>query len=108
MTSCGSHDVTHRGVVLREATAMLPPWSPSLELGARDYLIRLYFAAGHKYRTILQFLHVVHGIKLSMRHLKRVLKSLGLRRRAPRNASSLRLVSRLIQVRVIVIYRAQV
>jgi hypothetical protein len=39
---------------------------------------------------------VVHGMVLSLRQLKRKLKGLGLRRRAPRTAANLRLVSRLV------------
>lgn len=77
---------------------MFQPWSPSQEGGSRDHLVRQYFCAGHKYKTILQFLRSVHGFTLSIRQLKRILKRLGLRRRSERTASHLRLVSRLIRV----------
>ena len=50
---------------------MFQPWSPSQEGGSRDHLVRQYFYAGHKYKTILQFLRSVHGFTLSIRQLKR-------------------------------------
>ena len=65
--------------------AALPTWSPCFESrGPIDRLISAYFYGGHKYRTILQFLLVVHGYVLSMRQLKRKLKRLGLRRQGCR------------------------
>ncbi len=77
-----------------------PPWSPSLQNGPIDDLITYYFDAGHRYKVILQFLCVVHGLVLSMRQFKRRLNRLGLRRRTPKTAGNLRTVSRLVQVRV--------
>ena len=54
----------------------------------RDELIETYFHLGLKYKEI--FLHVflidVHGVKISIRQLKRILKERGLKRR--RNPSS--------------------
>ena len=82
------------------------PWSPSLEGGLRDELVRHYFRAGHKYGTILRFLRAVHGVSLSMRQLKRVLKRLGLRRRVQKSAQTLRSVSRLIRVSYFTMYIA--
>ena len=67
--------------------------------GTADSLITAYFHAGHKYKTIQQFLRVVHGFLLSMRQLKRRLKRLGLRRRGPRTAEHFRNVCSLIRVR---------
>jgi hypothetical protein len=72
--------------------------SPCLQrLGTADSLITAYFHAGHKYKTIQQFLRVVHGFLLSMRQLKRRLKRLGLRRRGPRTAEHFRNVCSLIR-----------
>ena len=76
----------------------MPPWSPSLEEGSKESLVSLYFSAGHKYEIIRQFLHNIHGIDISLRQLKRVLKRLGLRRRLPGSAGNLRHISRLIRV----------
>lgn len=76
----------------------LPTWSPCLEGGTTDSLIiTAYFNAGHKYKTILCFLCMVHGVVLSMRQLKRKLKRLGLRRCAPRRAENFRRVCHLIR-----------
>lgn len=44
------------------------------------FLIKHYFDIGYKYKEILVALLVVHGIKVSFRHLKRLLKSIALRR----------------------------
>ena len=78
--------------------ASRPPWSPTLQSGSTNDLITHYFHAGHQYKTILQFLCVVHGVILSIRQLKRKLRHLGLRRRATTSAANLRLVSRLVRV----------
>ena len=47
----------------------------------REGLIRKYFNLGFPYHEILVFLSKFHGIMLSLRHLKRLLKTMGLRRR---------------------------
>ena len=47
----------------------------------REDLARKYFHLGFPYDQILVFLSKFYGIVLSLRHLKRLLKSLGLRRR---------------------------
>ena len=56
---------------------------PTLRQNAfdRDHLISIYFNLGFAYNEIVTFLKKCHGIQLSVRHLKRVLKSKGLRRR---------------------------
>ena len=56
--------------------------SPALYRGVgRDDLIKLYFYEGYNYRLIICFLFFVHGISLSLRHLKRILQGMNLRRR---------------------------
>ena len=54
----------------------------------RDSLIECYFSLGLSYSEILSFLLLFHGIRISIRQLKRILFSKGLRRR--RNHSELR------------------
>ena len=49
--------------------------------GNRERLIEHYFNLGLSYAEILCFLVAVHGIHISLRQLKRILKQLGLRRR---------------------------
>ena len=48
-------------------------------------LLISYFDAGYTYEVILKFLHHLHGIKLSLRTLKRLLSKMGLRRRGHNN-----------------------
>ena len=81
--------------------SITPPWSPSLQRGTTVDLITYYFNAGHQYKKIVYFLCIVHGLVISVRQLKRILKGLGLRRRTPKTAANLRLVSRLIRVRYV-------
>ena len=47
----------------------------------RDDLIEEYFKLGFAYTEILLLLHCRHGTKISIRHLKRILKAKGLKRR---------------------------
>ena len=47
----------------------------------RQVLIRRYFYLGYTHKEILISLLCSHGIKLSIRHLKRLLRQMGLRRR---------------------------
>ena len=47
----------------------------------RDSIIENYFNAGCKYCEILAFLLSYHGINISLRQLKRILNTKGLRRR---------------------------
>ena len=46
-------------------------------------LIRHYFCRGYKYKEILAALICIHGIKISFRQLKRLLKRMSLYRRGP-------------------------
>ena len=63
-------------------TAGVLPSPPALlAVATREHLIRLYSDEGYNYSTILSFLSIMHGITLSVRHLKRIVKKLGLRRR---------------------------
>ena len=59
----------------------LPALSPLNNGENRNRLIEQYFSLGLNYCEILGFLLVGHGIQLSLRQLKRILKSLNLRRR---------------------------
>ena len=65
------------------AESILPPYLPALRSGerSRNLLIQEYFNLGFGYTEILAFLCIVHGIRLSLRHLKRILCRIGLRRR---------------------------
>ena len=54
---------------------------PPCVFGTRDALVEHYFHLGYDYRLILCFLHFLHGISISLRQLKRILRRLGLRRR---------------------------
>ena len=60
--------------------AVLPAYIPSIQLNnvQRDDLIRRYFHLGLNYAEILAFLILSHGIRLSLRQLKRILRSQGL------------------------------
>lgn len=46
----------------------------------RNQLITHYFPLGYKYSEIIAFMFCVHGIYLSLRNLKRILRKLGLHR----------------------------
>ena len=63
--------------------SILPPYVPALHRGqrSRDSLAEQYFNLGFGYTEILAFLCILHGIQLSLRHLKRILARKGLRRR---------------------------
>ncbi len=52
----------------------------------RKTLVSRYFKEGYPYKTILQFLRSLHGIRISMRTLKLLLQQLNLRRRMRRNS----------------------
>lgn len=60
---------------------------PQLQRMTRNDLIAKYFSDGYAYVEILQFLVSYHQISMSLRHLNRILRSLGLFRR--HNKSSL-------------------
>ena len=72
------------------SSAVLPNYSPAIQGTARtrDELIQDYFNLGLTAPEITSFLVCVHGIQISLRHLKRVLKRQGCTRR--RNRSDLR------------------
>lgn len=53
----------------------------------RNELIKIYFMEGLKYAEIVRFLLCHHNIILSIRHLKRTLRSLNLRGRPYRYSS---------------------
>jgi hypothetical protein len=61
----------------------LHEYLPLSELGegSRESYIQKYFNLGFPYEEILVFLSKFHGIILSLRQLKRLLKTMGLRRR---------------------------
>ena len=62
-------------------SAALPNYFPHLRIanGGRDALIEDYFCLGFNYSEVLSFLLTYHGIRLSPRHLKRILRNRGLR-----------------------------
>ena len=67
----------------------LPNYIPTLQLhpGGRNDIVESYFRLGIDYTEILLYLVFFHGITLSLRQLKRVLKAKGLgRRRTPSDA----------------------
>ena len=47
----------------------------------REDLVEVYFSCGYPYRSIVCFLYFVHGITVSLRQLKQILRRLNLRRR---------------------------
>ena len=61
----------------------LPEYLPSMRNGNQDrnYLIKDYFRLGFNYTEIMSFLALYHGVRFSLRHLKRILVSRGLRRK---------------------------
>ena len=65
----------------------------------REELVKSYFYAGYTYNLILCFLAGVHGIIVSLRTLKRVLRRLNLRRRGTgANSINLRIAARCMMV----------
>ena len=76
-------------ICLPDASAIMPSYIP-VTSGSFDCdsLIECYFSLGLSYSEIRSFLLLVHGIRISIRQLKRILCSKGLRRR--RNRSELR------------------
>lgn len=63
--------------------AVVPDYLPAISDNtlSRDEVIKTYFNLGFKAQEIVLFLVSVHGIRVSLRHLKRILKRLGCRRR---------------------------
>ena len=73
--------------------------SPALSRGlSREDLIKQYFFEGYEYCVIICFLYFVHGIRLSVRQLKMVLRCMNLRRRVHPSSHYHRTIRRLIQV----------
>ena len=70
-----------------KCAGVLPPYFPVMnnENVERDELIERYFSVGLGYEEILLLLGLLHGIRLSIRQLKRILKARGLRRRGNRS-----------------------
>ena len=64
----------------------VPPYPPVVQNGnlQRDGLIEYYFHLGISYSEILMLLESLHGIYLSIRQLKRILRNRGLGRRINR------------------------
>lgn len=77
-------------VLYRNASvAMFPSYHPALSADTqRDKLIKEYFDLGYTYKEIVASLVCTHGITLSLRHLKRILKRHGLRRKLPDGGES--------------------
>ena len=73
--------------IITECVGVLSPYFPALSDGnvERDELIERYFSIGLGYDEILLFLALLHSITLSIRQLKRILRSRGLRRRGNRS-----------------------
>ena len=75
----------------------LPNYIPTLQAnpGGRNDIIESYFRLGLDYTEILLYIVLFHGITLSLRQLKRILKTKGLGRR--RNPSDLREVCQAVE-----------
>ena len=61
--------------------SVTPHESMEGEIQTREILLRKYFNLGFSYMEILLFLSKFHGIMLSLRQLKRLLRAMRLRRR---------------------------
>lgn len=70
-------------VLCTASTAVLPNYSPAIRNNAlmREEIIQNYFNLGLTASEIALFLVSVHGICISLRHLKRILRRLGCTRR---------------------------
>ena len=71
---------------------------PACAADTRDDIIRVYFSRGYTYSLIVCFLQFVHGISVSLRQLKRILRRLNLRRRRAIDRNILRRATTLIMV----------
>ena len=65
----------------------------------REKIIAKFFFDGYRYETITQFVYVVHGIVLSVRQLKRILRARQLQRRQPHTQFHNNVIIYLIQVK---------
>lgn len=72
---------------ISKSFGVLPPYFPFLndDHAERNELIERYFNTGVSYGEILLLLCLLHGITLSLRQLKRILRARGLVRRANRS-----------------------
>ena len=61
----------------------------------RRYVLKNYFTAGFSYKEILNFLFRFHRIKVTIRHLNRLLRQCSLQRRG--NHSNIKTVIEFIQ-----------
>lgn len=70
-------------VMCTASNAVLPRYSPAISNNAlmREEIIHNYFSLGFTASEIALFLVSVHGICISLRHLKRILRRLGCTRR---------------------------
>ena len=64
-----------------EAVLIYHPYTMNPRDVDRNSLIERYFHLGFQYCEILSFLSTLHGIKLCLRQLKRILQTMGLQRR---------------------------
>ena len=71
---------------------------PVMTTPTREELIIMYFFKGYPYKLIVEFLVSIHGIVLSKRQLKRILKSMGLRRKGPQIPLFNQVLRSLVQV----------
>ena len=86
-------------VLLIHLAVCAPPRSLSTLRGlSRNELITVYFFDGYGYKKIIILLRLLHGICLSLRQLKRILRELGLRRRVIYSFTYLRQVETVIRV----------
>lgn len=60
------------------------PLQQDCNLWHRNDVIMAYFRLGYSYVEIASFLTMFHDITISVRQICRILRSMGLRRRAPR------------------------
>ena len=77
-------------VVSMQVECVLPPYLPNAMNGnlGRSNLIKRYCELGLNYKEVLLFLLMHHGIRLSLRQSKRLVKNIGIKRW--RDASDLR------------------
>ena len=67
----------------------------------RKELVLKYFREGYSYKSIVRFLEEVHGIFISVSTLKRILRTLGLRRRTQVTSTHIQQVLTLVKVCVL-------
>ena len=77
-------------MLLSRSLSIVPPYIPTIEENQdidREDLIRRYFNLGLKNAEIVLFLSLAHGLVVSIRHLKKILKKLRLKRRSVQSDS---------------------